>query len=173
MSAGTNEDEDGGPGTDTPAAPPEPPGSIVIGEFAGGAVAAGTRATADDSGRTLGAHGATPSPPPVAAPLPGGISIGRMTGGAAASGPDAQAISRSERFIEATPRLIEALTLLRGETGELRTEAARAEEEIRADGGVEEGLLRRIAVLAGRAAGSVGGQTAAAVAAAAITGMLP
>ncbi|GGV93163.1 hypothetical protein GCM10015535_55690 [Streptomyces gelaticus] len=172
MSIGTGEDEDRGPDADEARAPAEPPGGIVIGEFAGGAVAAGERATAEDSSRTLGARGADAFPPPVVAPLPGGIAIGRMTGGAAASGPGAQATSHSEQFIEATPQLIEALALLRDETGELRAEAALAEREIRANGGVEQGLLRRLAALAGRAAGSVGGQTAAAVAAETITGML-
>ncbi|WP_246260020.1 hypothetical protein [Streptomyces typhae] len=95
-----------------------------------------------------------------------------MTGGAAASGPDARATHRSEQFFEATPELMQALLLLRGEPGELRTEAALAEEEIQATNRVEQGRLRRLATLAAQAAGSVGGQTAAGVAAQTITGML-
>ncbi|MGW0787602.1 hypothetical protein ACWD04_04960 [Streptomyces sp. NPDC002911] len=151
----------------------EPTGGIVIGEFDGGAVAAGLRAEAEDAGRRIGRPRGADLPPPVVAPVPGGIAIGRMTGGAAASGPGARSTDRSERFIEATPQLVDALRLLRGESGELRTEAAEAEREIQATGGVEGGRLRRLAALAGRAAGSVGGQTAAGVAAEVITGMLP
>ncbi|GAA2245086.1 hypothetical protein GCM10010232_35140 [Streptomyces amakusaensis] len=157
-------------GTDTAGA--EPPGGIVIGEFAGGAVAAGRQATAEDSGRTLGTRDTRTQSPAVVAPLPGGISIGLMTGGAAASGPGARATDRSEQFIEATPQLMEALALLRGETGELREEAALAEQEVRTDGRVEQGRLRRIASLSGVAAAAVAGQTAAGVAAETIMGML-
>ncbi|MBH5338429.1 hypothetical protein IHE55_28030 [Streptomyces pactum] len=162
------------PDTDTGAAPPtaESPGGLVIGEFTGGAIAAGPRAEAEDSGRQIGRPadgGAVPSP---VVPLPGGISIGRMTGGAAATGPDARATHRAERFFEATPELVEALALLRREAGELSREAALAEEEIQATGGVGHGRLRRLAALAARSAGSVGTQTAAAVAAGTITGML-
>lgn len=151
----------------------EPAGGIVVGEFDGGAVAAGLRAEAEDTGRRIGRPHGTHVPPPVVAPVPGGIAIGRMTGGAAASGTDARSTDRSERLIEATPQLLDALTLLRGESGELRTEAAEAEREIQATGGVAGGRLRRLAALAGRAAGSVGGQTAAGVAAGVIAGMLP
>ena len=149
------------------------PGGLVIGELNGGAVAAGPRAEAEDSGRQIGWPGdAGAQPFPVVTPLPGGIAIGRMTGGAAASGPDARATHRSERFFEATPELMEALALLRGEPGELRAEAALAEEEIQATNRVEQGRLRRLASLAAQAAGSVGGQTAAGVAAQTINGML-
>ena len=162
------------PGDGEEPAGAEPAGGIVVGEFDGGAVAAGSRAEAEDAGRRIGRpRGADLLPPPVVAPVPGGISIGRMTGGAAASGPDARSTDRSERFIEATPQLVDALRLLRGTEGELRTEAAEAEREVQATGGVEGGRLRRLAALAGRAAGSVGGQTAAGVAAGVITGMLP
>lgn len=150
----------------------EPAGGIVIGEFGGGAAAAGNRAEAEDASRRIGRPRGGGDAPPVVAPVPGGIAIGRMTGGAAASGPDAKATDRSDQFIEATPQLMDALLLLRGETGEIRTEAAEAEREIRATGGVERGRLRRLGALAGRAAGSVGGQTAAGVAAEVITGML-
>ncbi|MFC9943302.1 hypothetical protein [Streptomyces pratensis] len=151
----------------------EPAGGIAVGEFDGGALAAGPRAEAEDAGRRIGRpRGGNVSPPPVLPPVPGGISIGRMTGGAAASGPDAKATDRSERFIEATPQLVDALRLLRGESGELRAEAAEAEREIETTGGVQPGRLRRLASLAGLAAGSVGGQTAAGVASGVITGML-
>ncbi|AEN10232.1 MULTISPECIES: hypothetical protein [unclassified Streptomyces] len=150
-----------------------PPGGIVIGEFGGGAAAAGPRAEAEDVSRRIGRpRGADEAPPPVVAPVPGGIAIGRMTGGAAASGPDARATDRSEQFIEATPQLVDALRLLRGESGELRAEAAEAEREIQATGRVTRSRLRRLVGLAGRAAGSVGGQTAAGVATEVITGML-
>lgn len=160
---------------DTDEAPPgaESPGGLVIGELTGGAVAAGPRAEAEDSGRQIGRlanAGALPSP--VVSPLPGGIAIGRMTGGAAASGPDARAIHQAERFFEATPDLVEALALLRRETGELSEEAALAEEEIQATSRVGHARLRRLASLAAQAAGSVGAQTATAVAAGTITGML-
>ncbi|MFW3460415.1 hypothetical protein ACN24K_06225 [Streptomyces microflavus] len=97
----------------------DPPGGIVIGEFGGGAVAVGRNAKAEDAGRRIGRTDGVAGPLPVVAPLPGGLSVGRMTGGAAASGPDAQAIDRSDRFIEATPQLIDALLLLRGQTGEV------------------------------------------------------
>ncbi|MCO8307126.1 hypothetical protein [Streptomyces sp. RKCA744] len=151
----------------------ESPGSLVIGELNGGAVAAGPRAEAEESGRRIGRPAdASALPSPVVTPLPDGIVIGRMTGGAEASGPEARATHRSERFFEATPGLIEALVLLHGEPGELRTEAALAEEEIQATSTVEQGRLRRLASLAAQAAGSVGGQTAAGVAAQTITGML-
>lgn len=151
----------------------ESPGGLVIGEFDGGAVAAGPRAKAEASGRQIGRPvDAAALPSPVVAPLPGGIAIGRMTGGAAASGPGARATHRSERFFEATPELMQALVLLRGESGELRTEAALAEEEIQATSRVQQGRLRRLASLAAQAAGSVGGQTAAGVAAQTITGMI-
>ncbi|MFH8618843.1 hypothetical protein ACH4E8_27780 [Streptomyces sp. NPDC017979] len=169
------EETDGGgrgPDTGTAAVGEEPPGGIVIGELAGGAVAAGKQATAEDSSRSLGTRGADTPPPAPVAPLPGGIAIGRMTGGAAASGPGAQATDRSEQFVEATPQLIEALALLRGETGELREEATEAEREIEASGGVEQGRLRRIVALAGVTATAVAGQTAAGVAAETIMGML-
>ncbi|HBF83970.1 MAG TPA: hypothetical protein DD420_29815 [Streptomyces sp.] len=159
------------PRTDPP--PAEPPGGIVIGEFGGGAAAAGPRAEAEDGSRRIGRpRGADEAPPPVVAPVPGGIAIGRMTGGAAASGPDARATDRSEQFIEATPQLVDALRLLRGESGELRAEAAEAEREIQATGRVTQSRLRKLVGLAGRAAGSVGGQTAAGVATEVITGML-
>lgn len=176
----TNTDGQGGGantghGADTDGGPPgsESPGGLVIGEFDGGAVAAGPRAEAEASGRLIGRPADTAAQPfPVVAPPPGGIAIGRMTGGAAASGPDARATHRSERFLEATPELMQALALLRGESGELRTEAALAEEEIQATNRVGQGRLRRLASLASQAAGSVGGQTAAGVAAQAITGMI-
>ncbi|MFD8801804.1 hypothetical protein [Streptomyces atroolivaceus] len=150
-----------------------PAGGIVVGEFDGGALAAGLRAEAEDAGRRIGRPRAGDvAPPPVVPPVPGGIAIGRMTGGAAASGAGARSTDRSERLIEATPQLVDALRLLRGESGELRAEAAEAEREIQATGGVEPGRLRRLAALAGRAAGSVGGQTAAGVASGVLTGML-
>ncbi|WP_254406625.1 hypothetical protein [Streptomyces sp. AC627_RSS907] len=167
--AGADRDRD----ADEGPAGAQSPGGLVIGELYGGAVAAGLRAEAEESGRQIGRPAdASALPAPVVTPLPGGIAIGRMTGGAAASGPDARATHRSERFFEATPELIEALVLLRGEPGELRTEAALAEEEIQATNRVEQGRLRRLASLAAQAAGSVGGQTAAGVAAQTITGML-
>ncbi|MEW1615366.1 MULTISPECIES: hypothetical protein [unclassified Streptomyces] len=156
---------DGPAGTDAP-------GGIVIGEFGGGATAAGREARAEDAGRRIGRPGDVGGPPPVAVPLPGGISIGRMTGGAAASGPGAQAVDRSDRFIEATPQLIDALVLLRGDPGEVGAEAAEAEREIRDTGAVERGRLRRLGALTARAARSVGEQTAAGVAAGVINGML-
>ncbi|MFJ4641311.1 hypothetical protein ACIP69_37895 [Streptomyces hygroscopicus] len=150
----------------------ESPGGLVIGELNGGVVAAGPRTEAEESGRRIGRPAdASALPSPVVTPLPGGIVIGRMTGGAAASGPEARATHRSERFFEATPELIEALVLLRGEPGELRTEAALAEEEIQATNRVEQGRPRRLASLAAQAAGSVSGQTAAGVTAQTITGM--
>jgi hypothetical protein len=159
------------PAADEELAGAEPLGGIVIGEFAGGALAAGVRAQAEDSSRQIGLpRGALP--PPVVAALPGGIAIGRMTGGAAASGPDARATDQSEQLIEATPQLTQVLALLRGEMGELRTEAAEAEREIQTTGRVERGRLRRLAELAGRAAAAVGGQTTAGVAAEVITGIL-
>ncbi|MFF9685923.1 hypothetical protein [Streptomyces sp. NPDC014623] len=170
-------DREPGAGEEPTGAEPagaDPAGGIVVGEFDGGAVAAGRRAEAEDAGRRIGRpRGADLPPPPVVAPVPGGIAIGRMTGGAAASGPGARSTDRSERFVEATPQLVDALKLLRGESGELRTEAAEAERDVQATGGVGAGRLRRLAALAGRAAGSVGGQTAAGVAAGVITGMLP
>ncbi|MEU1324944.1 hypothetical protein [Streptomyces microflavus] len=150
----------------------DPPGGIVIGEFGGGAVAVGRNAKAEDAGRRIGRTDGVAGPPPVVAPLPGGLSVGRMTGGAAASGPDAQAIDRSDRFIEATPQLIDAILLLRGQTGEVGTAAAEAEREIRDTGGVERGRLQRLGALTARAARSVGEQTAAGVAAGVIGGML-
>jgi hypothetical protein len=160
---------------DTGEAPPgaESPGGIVIGELTGGAVAAGPRAEAEDSGRQIGrpASGGASSFPSVP-PVLGGIAIGRMTGGAAATGPDARAAHQAERFFEATPELVEALALLRRETSELSVEAALAEEEIQTTGRVGHGRLRRLASLAAQAAGSVGAQTATAVAAGTITGML-
>lgn len=160
---------------DTDEAPPgaESPGGLVIGELTGGAVAAGPRAEAEDSGRQIGrpANGGT-LPFPVVPPLPGGIAIGRMTGGAAATGPDARATHRAERLLEATPELIEVLALLQREADELSAEAALAEEEIQATGRVGHERLRRLLSLATQAAGSVGAQTAAAVAAGVITGML-
>ncbi|MFF8034557.1 hypothetical protein [Streptomyces sp. NPDC016626] len=163
------------PDADTDEAPPaaESPGGLAIGELTGGAVAAGPRAEAEDSGRQIGrpADGGT-LPFPVVPPLPGGITIGRMTGGAAATGPDARATHQAERFLEVTPELVEALALLPRGADELSTEAALAEEEIQATGGVGHERLRRLLSLTTQAAGSVGTQTAAAVAAGAITGML-
>ncbi|MFJ7060079.1 hypothetical protein ACK8N7_20355 [Streptomyces griseobrunneus] len=150
----------------------DPPGGIVIGEFGGGATAVGRNAKAEDAGRRIGRADGVAGPPPVVAPLPGGISIGRMTGGAAASGPGAQAIDRSHRLIEATPQLIDALLLLRGQTGVMGAEAAEAEREIRDTGGVERGRLQRLGALTARAARSVGEQTAAGVASGVISGML-
>ncbi|MEV5885264.1 hypothetical protein AB0L74_21450 [Streptomyces sp. NPDC052020] len=166
---GTNLDAD----TDEALPGAESPGGLVIGELTGGAVAAGPRAEAEDSGRQIGrpANGGA-LPFPVLPPLPGGIAIGRMTGGAAAAGPDARATHQAERFVEATPELVQALALLRREAGELSVEAALAEEEIQATSGVGHGRLRRLASLAAQAAGSVGAQTATAVAAGTITGML-
>ncbi|MER5493385.1 hypothetical protein [Streptomyces sp. NPDC002490] len=164
--------DDPGPEPDAPLTRGEPQGGIVIGEFGGGAVAAGPEATAEDSSRRLGVSSTEIPPPSVAAPPPGGIAIGRMTGGAAASGPGARATNRSEHFIEATPQLIEALALLSVHDGELGTEAVDIEREVRTNGGVEQGRLRRLAALAGRATATVGGQTAAGVAAQTIIGML-
>ncbi|MFD5751194.1 hypothetical protein [Streptomyces sp. NPDC127033] len=157
--------------TDEPAGT-EPPGGIVVGEFGGGAVAAGKGAEAEDASRRIGRPQGMGGPPPVVAPVPGGIAIGRMTGGAAASGPDTRATDRSDQFIAATPQLIDALRLLRGEAPEVREAAAEAELEIQNTGGVTRSRLRRLLELAGRVAGSVGGQTAAGVATGVITGML-
>jgi hypothetical protein len=150
-----------------------PVGGVVIGDLGGGAAAAGLRAKAKDTGRRIGRPGDAAGPPPVVAPVPGGVAVGRMTGGAVVSGTEAEAVDESEHLIEATPQLLDALRLLRGMEGELRTEAAEAEREIQETGGVRQGRLRRLAASAGRSAGSVGGQTAAAVAAEVITGMLP
>jgi hypothetical protein len=108
----------------------------------------------------------------VVAPLPGGIAIGRMTGGAVVSGTDARAVDISEQLIAVTPELLDALRVLRQADGELGEAVGEVEREIQATGSVRQGPLRRLGALAGRAAGSVVGQTAAGVAAEVITGLL-
>lgn len=147
---------------------------IVIGDLDGGAVAVGERVEAEDQAVQAGSLPERTSTPPLLAGtgFSHGITIGRMTGGAVASGKEARAIHRSEYFFAATPELSEALAMLRDGAGELSAETARAEEEIETTGGVGQGRLRRIASLAAQAAGAVGGQTAAAVAAETINGML-
>ncbi|WP_407555003.1 hypothetical protein QOM21_34390 [Streptomyces sp. Pv4-95] len=162
MTTGMQEPEDGEEavvGTAESSAPQEGVGGISVGVLTGGAVAAGSGATAEDRSRRAGLPAPVPPsyesgrPPVVPPAVPGGIRIGVMAGGAAASGPHARALDASTQLIDASPELLAAVGTLReqlhllspsDETTEVDAQLAEVEEEIDAVGQVGRGRLQRL-----------------------------
>ncbi|MER7751365.1 hypothetical protein [Kitasatospora sp. NPDC097643] len=95
-------------------------GGVTIGHLAGGAVAAGERASAEDRSQRSGAV-AVPAAPTAGVPMamamppaaPGVVAIGTMTGGALASGTDARAVDSSVHLDPSARHLLDSVRTLR------------------------------------------------------------